>query len=192
MVSKYVNCEGVYSTEKFSTTLTLNEFFENYVEIEKMARYCSLCRNYGTSWECPPHTMNVEDYWKQFKNIKVLAVKLNYTHEFRSKSYTHEELNYIIKNTLYKERSILKKKLLELEKKFNGQYLYAGRCDLCDKCAKIDGKSCRFPELKRYSVESIGSNIQKATPDLFGFQLKWIQKDMKIPEYLVNVCAILY
>ena len=129
---------------------------------------------------------------KYYSNIKIIAVKLDFIDEFRSRSYNHEELNYIIKNTLYIERSNLKKELITLEKELNGQYLYAGRCDLCPNCAKIEEKPCRHPALKRYSVESIGSNIQKLTPDIFGFSLKWIEKDMKIPEYLVNVCAILY
>ena len=85
-----------------------------------------------------------------------------------------------------------KEELIELEEKLGGQYLYGGRCDICSKCAKIIDEPCRHPSLMRYSVESIGSNIQKLTPDIFDFSLKWIMKDMKIPEYLVNVCAVLY
>lgn len=192
MVSEYVDCEGVYTTKKYTTTMDLKSFMKEYVDIPKMERFCSLCRNYGTSWECPPHTNDILAYWNQFENIKIIAVKLDYTKEFTSKSYNHNQLNYIIKNTLYKERSILKEELKQLEEELNGQYLYAGRCDMCRKCAKISDEQCRFPELMRYSVESIGSNIQKLTPDIFDFSLKWVEKDMKIPEYLVNVCAVLY
>lgn len=192
MIDESVNCDDVYTTSRYSTTMNLKEYFEKYVDIPKIGKYCSLCRNYGKSWECPPHTINVEDYWNQFDKIKILAVKLDYSEEFRSISYSHNQLDYIIKNTLYSERRLLKEELIRLEKTLNGQYLYGGRCDICGKCAKRINETCRHPELMRYSVESIGSNIQKLTPDIFGFSLKWVEKDMKIPEYLVNVCAVLY
>ncbi|MEE0025764.1 DUF2284 domain-containing protein [Methanobrevibacter sp.] len=96
MVEQYVSCKDVYKTRKFIKTLNLDEFIEKYVEISKMERYCSLCKNYGKSWECPPHTINVEDYWKHFNKIKIIAVKLDYDDNFRNKSYNHEELNYIM------------------------------------------------------------------------------------------------
>ena len=192
MKGQYVDCENVYKTTTFTKTLSLDEFMKNYVDIPKFEIYCSLCKNYNKSWECPPHRIDVEKYWKQFDKIKIIAVKLDFTDDFRSKSYTSDELNYIIKNTLYVERSKLKKTLINLEDELDGKYLYGGRCDICEKCAKRTDEPCRFPDLMRYSVESIGSNIQKLTPDIFDFSLKWIEKDMKIPEYLVNVCAVLY
>ena len=96
MVEQYVSCKDVYKTRKFIKTLNLDEFIEKYVEISKMERYCSWCKNYVKSWECPPHTINVEDYWKHFNKIKIIAVKLDYDDNFRNKSYNHEELNYIM------------------------------------------------------------------------------------------------
>ncbi len=192
MVDNIVECENVYVTSKYTKTMDLDEYVERYVDIPTVGTFCSLCKNYGKSWECPPHTIDVEEYWKKFKKIKIIAVKLKFNNNFSDRSYSHEQLKYIIANTLYFERSKMKKELIELEKELSGEYLYAGRCDYCKKCAKITGEKCRFPHLMRYSVESIGSNIQKLTHEVFDFDLKWIGRDMKIPEYLVNVCAVLY
>lgn len=127
--------------------MNLDKYIDNYVDIPKMARFCSLCKNYGKIWECPPHSENIEEYWNKFSKIKIIAVKLDYSEEFRSKPYSHEELSYIINNTLYLERSKLKRELIYYEKELNGQYLFAGRCDLCTRCAKIDNEPCRHPEL---------------------------------------------
>lgn len=187
-----VDCTDSYVLEKFSTTLTLDEFYDKYVDIPKVGKLCTLCKNYGKSWECPPHTEDIRAYWKKFKNIQVIAIKLNYTDEFRKNPYTSEELQYIVKNTLHKERKKLKEKLYELEDVLDGEHLYGGRCDLCEVCAIRTNEPCRFPTLRRYSLESIGSNLQKATYDLFDFRLQWVMKDMKLPEYFCSITAVVY
>ncbi len=191
-IEGYVNCENVYTIEEFQSETTMKKYLKDYVNIPHFLNYCKACKNYNRSWECPPHSINVLDYWNQFNNISIIAVKLNYTKSFQKESRTSKELDYIKNNTLYKERRILRDKLQKLEKEYQGQYLYGGRCDICPECAKIINEPCRFPQLKRYSVESIGADIIKTTKDFFNFELKWIGKDQKIPEYLTVVCAILY
>lgn len=190
--NKYVDCNNVYTTEKFQTTTTMDNYFKDYVNVSRFLKCCQLCRNYNKTWECSPRDYDVEDYWNSFKNIKLIAIKLNYNKDFRKKSYTSEELNYIIKNTMYAERKLFKKELKELEKIYNGEYLYSGQCDLCPTCAKKVDEPCRFPDLRRSSIEAVGGNVIKTTRDFFGFDLKWIENDQKIPEYLTLVFAILY
>ena len=68
--------------------------------------------------------------------------------------------------------------------------LDAGRCLVCERCARRDEEPCRFPEKLRYSLESLGANVGALAADKLGAPLQWGTKDAP-PEYFVLVGAVL-
>ena len=68
--------------------------------------------------------------------------------------------------------------------------LDAGRCLVCERCARRDAQPCRFPEKLRYSLESLGANVGALAADKLGAPLQWGTKDAP-PEYFVLVGAVL-
>ena len=66
----------------------------------------------------------------------------------------------------------------------------AGRCLVCERCARRDAQPCRFPEKLRYSLESLGANVGALVADKLGAPLQWGTKDAP-PEYFVLVGAML-
>ena len=186
-----MNLKYKYTTETYKTTCSVEDYYKNYVDICGFQQYCKQCDSYNKSWECPPHNCSIEDFWKSFASIDIYAVKLNYDSQLANRKFTSKELDCIIKNTLYVERDKLKKELLEIEKIKNGQYIHSGSCNICRKCSRLVNKPCNFPDKRRYSMDSIGTNVVKTAEDFFNFKIKWI-KDNILPEYLTLVCAILY
>ena len=43
----------------------------------------------------------------------------------------------------------------------------------------------------RYSIESLGGDVDKTVEDIFGFKIQYA-KDGKLPEYLIFVGGLLY
>ena len=81
--------------------------------------------------------------------------------------------------------------LEERERETRGSLrLDAGRCLVCERCARRDEEPCRFPEKLRYSLESLGANVGALAADKLGAPLQWGTKDAP-PEYFVLVGAVL-
>ena len=68
--------------------------------------------------------------------------------------------------------------------------LDAGRCLVCERCARRDEQPCRFPEKLRYSLESLGANVGALAADKLGAPLQWGTRNAA-PEYFVLVGALL-
>ena len=68
--------------------------------------------------------------------------------------------------------------------------LDAGRCRVCETCARRKEKPCRFPEKLRYSLESLGGNVSALAADKLGAPVLWGSREAP-PEYFVLVGAVL-
>ena len=147
----------MYTTTLYESKISVNEYLENYVDIPTFLECCKECPNYGKLWSCPPYDFDVEGYWKQFNNLKIIAVKILFDPSFAEKTYTKEAMESIINASIAVEKQKLSDILFEEEKKYPGSVsLSAGCCLLCqDGCTRPEGKSCRFPKLMRYSIESL-------------------------------------
>ena len=81
--------------------------------------------------------------------------------------------------------------LLKLEQEIPGSLaLQSGRCLLCERCAREEGKVCRHPQRLRYSIESLGGNVTATLQELLGVELQWYTADSS-PAYLVQVGGLL-
>lgn len=182
----------MYTTQRFSKSISVNDYLKDYVDVETFLEKCRECPNYGNTWSCPPYDFDVIEYWKQYKTLGLTAVKILFHEEYAGKSFPTEKIQQITKESLWKVKADLSHELLEKEKEHPGSVsISAGSCDLCrGKCTKTEGGHCRFPEKMRYSIEALGGNVGLTISKLMGLELEWIEEG-KLPNYFVLVCGLL-
>ncbi|MDD3338130.1 MAG: DUF2284 domain-containing protein [Lachnospiraceae bacterium] len=183
----------MYTTKRYTASISIDEYLENYVDIPTFLECCKACPNYNQIWSCPTYDFDVESYWKQYHTFDLIGVQMIFDEESRLKEYTAEELNKVIKASILPEKQKLTDELFKKEKEVpNSISLSAGSCIMCGKgnCTKPEGKPCRHPEKMRYSIESLGGNVGKTIHDLFHVDLEWMEEG-KLPTYFVLVCGLL-
>ena len=174
----------MYTTEKYSSDISIDEYIDKYVNVAEFLEYCKACPNYGNVWSCPPYDFNPDDFWHRFSRLHLEAVKINFDPD------TTADESMIIMAEVKEQMSI---ELYEMEKKHEDSVsLSAGSCSLCREtgCTRVSGERCRHPELMRYSIESIGGNVGLTVSKLLGIQLEWL-KEGQVPGYFVLVGGLL-
>jgi predicted metal-binding protein len=174
----------MYTIERSEKTIKVNEYIDNYVNVEEFLQYCKNCHNYEKIWACPSYNFNPEDYWREYDELLVVARKILFGPEVdEARSY---EIMLEVKQDMSRE-------LYELEKSYPGSIsLSAGSCDLCKEegCTRAQGEPCRYPDKMRYSIESLGGNVGLTISKLMGIEIEWMQEG-KLPSYFVLVCGLL-
>ncbi len=173
-----------YIAEEFSVSISVDEYIRRFRDVATIGGYCRSCENYGKSWGCPPFDFDVEKRLRQYKNIQLIAVKITPKEQDLPISVAQE--------LILPERKRLDRRLLELEKQYNGLACsYVGKCYYCteDACSRLCGESCRHPQLVRPSLEAYGFDVAHTTKELFNQELQW-GKDGKLPNYLILACGI--
>ena len=66
----------MYTIERSEKTIKVNEYIENYVNVEQFLEYCKECKNDKAIWSCPSYNFNPEDYWKEYDEFLVVARKI--------------------------------------------------------------------------------------------------------------------
>lgn len=115
------------------------------------------CGKYGQSWMCPPYVGPIDELIikaKKFRKALVYQIvdSLEDSYDFEGMMVSAHRINQLSQALRQKFKSVLPGTPL---------YLGAGACLLCKRCAKLDDKPCRFPELAMPSVESHGINVSK-------------------------------
>ena len=182
----------MYTKSRHEAKIDVKEYLENYVDVDTFLKACKACPNFDQTWACPPYTFDVIHYWKQYESLQLLAVKMTFSDDMLNRTYTQKEIDQILEEVIWKEKGLLSRELMELEKKYPGSVsLSAGSCQLCKNgCTKPQGQPCRFPEQMRYSIESLGGNVGLTIEKLMGLKLEWIQEG-KLPHHFVLVCGLL-
>ena len=173
----------MYTIERSEKTIKVNEYIENYVNVEEFLEYCKECKNYKAIWSCPSYNFNPEDYWKEYDEFLVVARKIIFGPDVDvPRSF---EIMQEVKDDMSRE-------LYKLEKEYPGSIsLSAGSCSMCEEgCTRTEGQHCRYPELMRYSIESLGGNVGKTVSKLMGYELEWVEEG-KLPSYFVLVGGLL-
>ena len=63
--------------ETYEKIITVDEYLDNYCDIERFQDKCKLCPVYGWSWSCPPfNNFDTLTYWKQFHSLILVCRKL--------------------------------------------------------------------------------------------------------------------
>ena len=173
----------MYTIEKSEKLIKVSDYLDRYVNVEEFLQYCKKCNNYEKLWSCPSYDFNPEDYWKEYDELLVVARKIIFGEGVdQDRSY---EIMLEVKEDMSRE-------LYELEKQYPGSIsLSAGSCSLCkDGCTRAVGEPCRYPEMMRYSIESLGGDVGRTVSKLMGYELEWIEEG-KLPSYFVLVGGLL-
>ena len=109
------------------------------------------CTRYGSTWACPPAVGTLEECERRikkypqavfFSSVAEVSDLMN-MEEMLSTRDAHEELTCEVAKFLQGEG-------------FETFTLSTESCDLCEHCAYLDGKPCRFPERMHPCLESHG------------------------------------
>lgn len=182
----------MYTTETFETSISVDEYLQNYVDVETFLAACRQCPNYNHVWSCPPYSFDVMDYWKKYQILQLTAVKIIFDQDMLMHTYTQEELDKILKSSISFEKQKLSEMLFDRERMYPGSIsLSAGSCSCCSsECTRTSGQACRYPYKLRYSIESLGGNVGLTIERLMKLRLEWIEEG-HLPSYFVLVCGLL-
>lgn len=175
--------------EKLTAEVDVGEFIESYVDIERFEGLCEECDNYGKNWNCPPFDFDVMDVWNSYDKLKVIAFKMNFDDEEIANEFSEKELEFILKR-LERMKVKLMNDIYVLENE-DSMGLFLGNCNLCMKCTREFGMPCKMPFKMRYSIESLGGNVDKLIEDVFGLKILYAENG-HLPEYMIFVGGLLY
>lgn len=131
------------------------------------------CPFYGHSWSCPPNSPYLEKALSTYSEFFLIYSLFNLEEYIeKEKERTHRSA-FFIKNTFLLTKSMESLDLEEEFSKFLQQHsrsfskkllLYDGTCRYCKiqskgSCTYDSGNPCRFPNEKRYSMESVGIDV---------------------------------
>lgn len=175
--------------EKLTADINVDEFVENYVDIERFGALCKECENYEKNWNCPPFDFDVMDVWNSYSKLKIIAFKMNFDDGELATDFSDNELEFVLKR-LERMKVRLMNDIYALEDE-NSYALFLGKCSLCMKCTREFGMPCKMPFKMRYSIESLGGNVDQIIEDVFGFKVLYAQNN-HLPEYMIYVGGVLY
>jgi predicted metal-binding protein len=142
------------------------------------------CPNYGKKYSCPPYSPKFENLGKDFDYLFV-AMFCCSLQQINSGEYNKIR----IANSVMKSR--MDKLMRNVEKKQGGLFMSNGSCRLCRSCGLKISKPCKYPQERRYSLESTGIDVNQITEKYFKKKLLWYDKTKsKAPEYTCVVSAI--
>lgn len=172
----------MYEKRRFTGEISIADFLNQYFDKERILQKCRECSGFAKTWSCPEFDFAPEDYWKQFSTYQVICDQISM--EGVTSPREAEE-------RLYSEKPAFNREMLELEHAVLGsRALYAEECDECKTCARLTGEPCRFPEIMRYSIESLGGCGVKLVSELFGFDVLW-SDGKTIPDYYILLGGLL-
>lgn len=142
------------------------------------------CPNFGKKYSCPPYSPKFENIGKEFDYLFVTIFSCD-LEQIKSTEYNKIR----IANSVMKSR--MDKFMRNLEQKNGGLFMSNGSCRLCRSCACKLGKPCKYPEKKRYSLESTGIDVNQLSEKCFDRKLLWYDKEKsKAPESTCVVSAL--
>lgn len=163
------------------TKIIPKEAIFKFYEPVRVEGYCKSCPNYNKLWSCPPHDFSAVSYLDLYDYVLLIGEKIVRKEESLSKTSMN--------NYFQKVRRQLGDQLIELSKSNDVEVLIAGNCYLCDDCLRTDGKSCRYEDRMKYSLESIGFLVGDIASELLGIELEWPEPGKEAPS-LMTVGAI--
>lgn len=181
----------MYRTEVKLKKIPMEELKENYCDRDKFEKFCKECRNYGSTWSCPPYDFSVEEYLEEYKYMYLAGIKIIFDEETLKEINTKDKINNYTTETLKYMKDKIMKELLRIEKIYTGsKSLSAGGCKLCDDCSRKNNIQCQHPDMMRYSLESMGFDVGGISSKLLNYELKWAT-ETSLPEYFSLVTGLM-
>ncbi len=175
--------------------ISMDHLLEDYFDRDKIFGYCKTCPNYEKNWSCPPHQFDEKLFLKEFKYIHLIGrqyeVPQNDIRKIRDPKLISE---YCTQKT-EAMKVMTWKTLLELENDVEGAIgLIPGSCPICQAqgmvCTRESNQACRYPNLMRYSLESLGFSVTDLIKYEVGMTIKW-SENQRLPDQLTSVAGIL-
>ncbi|UYI80177.1 MAG: DUF2284 domain-containing protein [Fusobacterium varium] len=181
----------MYRTEVKLKKIPMEELKKNYCDRDKFEKFCKECRNYGSTWSCPPYDFSVEEYLEEYKYMYLAGIKIIFDEETLKEINTKDKINNYTTETLKYMKDKIMKELLRIEKIYTGsKSLSAGGCKLCDDCSRKNNIQCQHPDMMRYSLESMGFDVGGISSKLLNYELKWAT-ETSLPEYFSLVTGLM-
>lgn len=182
----------MFSIENHVTDIFTVDYIKSYRDSDRFIACCQVCDKYKNCWACPPYDFDTDKYISKYKKVYIIGTKIIPAKEVTVGCTDGEACKRVGTELIKEARKVLDNVLLKIEGDFSdSRALFAGTCHVCDvnDCTRIVGKSCRYPDKIRYSLESFGFDIGKTTQELLKIELKWSQNG-SFPEYLTLVSAL--
>ena len=166
--------------ERYEGTLAVAGF--DYREEYK--RSCESCPKHGKNLSCPPHSPTLEEYLNGEQKARVICLRLPL------ESFTSQEMERY-RAGFRKASSLLVNELYEHRK--SGHLIAgSGACLACDTCVAETGQAtCKKPELRVYSLESLGANVTALVRTCFNLDFEW-SADENTADFVCAVGAVFY
>ncbi len=167
------------------------EYAARYVDIAKFNACCAECRGYGKAWACPPYDFAPIEIWRGYNRLLLYGKKVVLPEALCREEHERGELARLYNSMLAPIKTALLDELFAMERETPGSMaLSAGGCDICESCTRPEGKPCRFPEKKRFSVESIGGDVIRSIEDFFGEKVLWADGG-HLPQHFILLGGLL-
>ena len=118
----------------------------------------NMCGQWGKCWMCPPDVGEVNELMAQIRN---------YRHGLGYQTIGELEDSFDIEGMgeAKKRHIALTHRIEAAAKTLVGDHLHltCGGCGVCERCAKVDGQPCRFPEKALPSLEAYGVDVYNTT-----------------------------
>ena len=115
------------------------------------------CGRYGKCYMCPPDVGEIEALMARVGKYDHALVYQTVTE--LEDSFDFEGMIDAKKRTYPLAQSL--RKVFEEQNLSKVLHLGAGGCGVCEKCAKVTGEPCRFPEKALPSLEAYGFNVSE-------------------------------
>ena len=180
-------------TQFYENTVTVKEFLEDCVDVPRFLGYCRQCSNFGKTWSCPEFSFDPLDFWKKYKTLRIIGLKIIVPDSLREKTYDSQGKQEIIEALLSGYKRQFDEYIYQEEKQTEGgMSLGGGTCMKCGSlpCSRISGEPCRQPNRMRYSIEALGGDVSKTVTKYLGQKLEWIE-DGRLPKHFMLVGGVL-
>ena len=189
--AKVAGMSAVYDTEVIVKSVSVADMVARYCKPEVFIESCKACPDYGRVWSCPPGVPSAAEFLAGYRTACLAGIKVKYSKKTieMSQNLSDKELDDFRRSTYGKVKSAMNDSFLEIEKAIPGSVsVAAGRCERCPKCARLEGKPCRFPDKMRYSFSALGFDINAMSDELLRTKLLWSNKGL--PKYLMAIAVI--
>lgn len=177
-----------YRTEVQIKNMPVSQL-KKYLAQKECNEACKYCSEYDNRWCCPSGVPDAEQYMSPYENAYLIAVKIFFSEELRSRIHTPEGVK-MVRETIYDKIQLqVQLILLELEKQFPGS-ISISTCMLCKRCSRRDKKPCVHPKEMRYSMTAIGFRFAELLEKEMDLKIFWSADSL--PEYNVMVAALLF
>jgi predicted metal-binding protein len=179
----------MYTTNSILSEINLEAYIRHYRDADKFIVYCKACNRYNACWACPPFAFDLDAELSHYKTAWLVGTKITIDSEVIEHNKGWDLCTPLTYRMIEEVRLTLDEKLLDLEKAYPGsRAFFAGTCHRClvDKCARIEGNPCIFPDKVRPSLESFGFDVSRTSLELLNVEMKW-SRDGVLPPYFVLV-----